>query len=184
MDKNGKVGGVEKIEGTDAGKFNILSSDLNIVDPGEGTPFVPFTVVDGVVYANDLMITHTNLEDGSVDLAGPAITGKVQGENIADGAVMYVTQEVQSPDLPIFDGTDDGVWKEVADLDVVVLGDDSAISMNLFFSFALDQVTEAWSQAGPGGPDAEFRLVRVNPDVPEDRLIVWNPDPVDRKSVV
>lgn len=177
MDANGNIVGVENIDGTDAGQFNILSSDFNIVDPGDpgGTPLVPFTVTGNTVYANNLMITHTNLEDDSVDLAGPAITGQLGNSNIQDGAVFKITEDIQSPNTPIFTGDDPDEWKEVANLDVVVLGSGSALALQFHFSFDVDQVTEGASQAGPGGPMVEMRVKRGT--APGD-ITVWNPEPV------
>ena len=173
MDANGNIAGVENIDGTDAGQFNILSSDFNIVDPGDpgGTPMVPFTVTGGVVYANNLMITHTNLEDGSVDLAGPAITGRLAGDNIQDGAIVNVTETTASPNTQIFDGSEASQWVECAAIDVSVLGDGSAVAVQMNFSFNLDQVSETATQVGPGGPTVQMRLLR-------DGVIVWQPDPI------
>lgn len=173
MDANGNITGVENIDGTEAGQFNILSDNFNIVDPGDpgGTPLVPFTVTGGTVYANNLMITQINLEDGSIDLAGPAITGQLAGDNIQDGAIVNVTETTASPNTQIFDGSEAGQWVECAAIDVSVLGDGSAVAVQMNFALNLDQVSETATQVGPGGPTVQMRLLR-------DGVIVWQPDPI------
>lgn len=173
LDANGNVSGVEKIDGTDAGQFNILSANFNIVDSSNpsGPPLVPFSVTGNDVYANNLMITHTNMADGSVDLSSPAVTGQVSGDKIEDGAIVNVTETTAAPGTQIFDGTDEGVWKKAASIDVFVLGDGSAIAVQMNFAFSLDMISVSAQQVGPGGPNVRMRLKRGN-------VIVWQPEPI------
>lgn len=122
-------------------------------------------------------VENDDIADGSIDLE-TKVTGQISGDNIQGGAIVNITEATSSPNTPIFNGDDPDEWKVVADLDVLVLGAGSALALQFHFSFDLDQVTEAWAQAGPGGPTAEMRLVRIDPADPGNPRIVWNPDPM------
>lgn len=60
----------------------------------------------------------------------------------------------------LFDGTDDGVWKEIATTTVQVTADNRPQTIRGSFNISVDQLSSETLQAGPGGPEIQVRVVR------------------------
>lgn len=65
-----------------------------------------------------------------------------------------------SPGTEIFDGTDEGVWQELATVSLEVLFDNQPVVLYGSFKVDVTQISPGQTQAGPGGPNVFVRVVR------------------------